>query len=235
MLQLDDFNDDVSVLEKAQGISMDEFGRNLRRLRKERGLTMEELVNEINDKYGAKFNRSMISKWENGYEATLSSVKYLTMFFNVSLSEILGYGSEEMKEIRNDIRIPIVELITAGDRIISEEYIIGYAFEPPLFNINQRVLKDLFYLKVKGDTMDKIFPKDSLVLVRKNTNIQNGDNAVLLIGNEKEAMLSRIKVDSNLLTLIPQSNNESYLPKTIDMNKESVQFIGKVIGAFREF
>ena len=208
------------------------FANNLKRLRKKRGLTLEELADQINAKYNTNFNKSMISKWENGYEAKLSSVKVLSLFFNVTLNEILGFNEEILEKDEDNIKIPIVGVISAGEPIIAEENIIGYASKPPMSKLTKNSLKDLFYLRVKGDSMDRHYPDGSYVLVRKNIMIQNGDNAVVLINDENEAVLKKVKIEDNYLTLIPVSNNEEHLPRTIDLNKTTVKFIGKVIGCF---
>lgn len=208
------------------------FANNLKRLRKKRGLTLEELADQINAKYNTNFNKSMISKWENGYEAKLSSVKVLSLFFNVTLNEILGFNEEILEKDEDNIKIPIVGVISAGEPIIAEENIIGYASKPPMSKLTKNSLKDLFYLRVKGDSMDRLYPDGSYVLVRRNIMIQNGDNAVVLINDENEAVLKKVKIEDNYLTLIPVSNNEEHLPRTIDLNKITVKFIGKVIGCF---
>lgn len=208
------------------------FANNLKRLRKKRGLTLEELADQINAKYNTNFNKSMISKWENGYEAKLSSVKVLSLFFNVTLNEILGFNEEILEKDEDNIKIPIVGVISAGEPIIAEENIIGYASKPPMSKLTKNSLKDLFYLRVKGDSMDRLYPDGSYVLVRRNIMIQNGDNAVVLINDENEAVLKKVKIEDNYLTLIPVSNNEEHLPRTIDLNKTTVKFIGKVIGCF---
>lgn len=212
------------------------FGSNLRKLRREKGLTLEELADQINKKYGTTFNKSMISKWENGYEAQLSSVKYLSLFFDVTLNEILGFNEEILKEAEEEnFKIPILGVISAGKPIFAEEQIIGYASKPPMSKLSADSLKDLFYLKVSGDSMDRIYPDGSYVLVRKNSYIQNGDNAVVLISDENEAVLKKIKIEDNYLTLIPVSYNEKHLPRTIDMNKKGIHMIGRVIGCYTDY
>ena len=60
-------------------------------LRKERSLTQEAFANALNKKYGLKLNKAMISKWENNIDTpSLNYVKYMAIFFNVSLDYMLG-------------------------------------------------------------------------------------------------------------------------------------------------
>ena len=81
--------------------------------------------------------------------------------------------------------------------------------------------------------MNLVYPDGSLVLVRRNINIENGDNAVILLPDEDEATLKKVMFNKNILTLLPQSNKSKYIPKTIDLNQIVVKIIGKVIAAFR--
>ncbi|RKJ23884.1 hypothetical protein D7X33_44065, partial [Butyricicoccus sp. 1XD8-22] len=153
-----------------------------------------------------------------------------------SLNEMLGFNEKEEDERKiptDNFKIPILGTVAAGEPMFAEQNIIGYASVPPMFKISERGLKDLFYLQVKGDSMNVEYPDGSYVLVRRNMNIQNGDNAVFLIGDDDEATLKKAKYEDDILTLIPVSYNRNYLPRTIDMNKESVRIIGKVIGAFK--
>lgn len=71
------------------------FGENLKELRMEKKLTLEELAEGVNKKYGTSFTKSMISEWESGGEVQLSSVKYLSLFFDVSLNEIMGFNFKD--------------------------------------------------------------------------------------------------------------------------------------------
>lgn len=60
-------------------------------LRKEHSLTQEAFANVLNKKYGLKLNKAMISKWENNIDTpSLNYVKYMAIFFNVSLDYMLG-------------------------------------------------------------------------------------------------------------------------------------------------
>lgn len=209
---------------------MDKFGANLRRLRKERKMTLEELANALNKKYNVNFNKGMLSKWENGHPAKLSSIKILSLYFDISLNELLGFNSK--KDKRN---IPILENVSFNQLNISDEQIIDYGFPPPLVDVKDDFIDDLFYLKVKGDVMDREFPENSLVLVRRNIPVLNGDNVVLILGDSDEALLIKIMIQDNLLTLIPNSYNPKYLPKTIDTAKSRVNIIGKVIASINTY
>jgi transcriptional regulator with XRE-family HTH domain len=67
------------------------FGQKLKELRTKRGLTQDELADLLNEKFDAKINKGMISKWENDLvEPRLDVGRMLALIFNVSLDELLG-------------------------------------------------------------------------------------------------------------------------------------------------
>ena len=55
------------------------------------------------------------------------------------------------------------------------------------------------------------------------------------VGNE--ATVNKIKIQDNFITLILSSHNTDYLPQIIDMEmeKEDVEIIGKVIGSVKYY
>ena len=60
-------------------------------LRKGKSLTQEAFANALNKEYGLKLNKAMVSKWENNVDTpSLNYVKYMAIFFNVSLDYMLG-------------------------------------------------------------------------------------------------------------------------------------------------
>lgn len=70
---------------------MNIIGQRIKEKRNSLNLTQEELAKQLNDKFGLKINKGMISKWENGREEpSLSNVRHLSSFFNVSMTYLVG-------------------------------------------------------------------------------------------------------------------------------------------------
>lgn len=209
---------------------MSDFGKNLKKLRGK--MSQEKLAEAINREFGTNLNKSMISKYENGKTATSETASVIAAYFGVSLNELLGIDVAENNDLHfPKDQIPVLGTIAAGTPMFAEQNIIGYAPEPPMINISG---KTVFYLKVKGDSMDREFPDQSFVLVERDAEVNNGDIAAVLV-NGDEATVKKVKCEKNLLTLIPMSHNEEHLPKTFDLEKEEVVIIGKVIGAFKQY
>jgi len=57
------------------------------------------------------------------------------------------------------------------------------------------------------------------------------------VGVGNEATVNKIKIQDNFITLILSSHNTDYLPQIIDMEmeKEDVEIIGKVIGSVKYY
>lgn len=73
------------------------FGKRLKTLRKEKSLTQEQLVNTVNNNFGFRINKGMISKWENDKEdASMSYIIALAKYFDVSLDYLLALSNEKV-------------------------------------------------------------------------------------------------------------------------------------------
>src|SRR5690625_1274243 len=197
----------------------DKFSSNLRRLRRERKLTLEALAEDVNKKYGTKINKGMISKWENGEKISLKLVKILSLYFNLTLNELLGFNEEVVKKNK----IPILKSVKSMG---SENNIITYALKPPLLKLEK--FKELFYYRVNCDLVDKILPLGSMALIEKTFLIKNDDIVLLLLNNEKEVFY-KVKLKNDYLFLFPDSTNPHYQTKVININWDAYKIIGRVV------
>lgn len=82
--------------------------------------------------------------------------------------------------------------------------------------------------------MNREFANGSFVLVDRDLQIENGQIAAVMV-NGDEATVKKINRTDNILTLIPLSSDDSYFPEVINLEKTEVKFIGKVIGAFKQY
>ncbi len=79
---------------------MNTFSKRLRQLRNEANLSMDEFCEKFNAKFGAKLNKSTVSRYENGsQEPMVSLVKNFAIFFNTSPDYLLGYDENTNHEI----------------------------------------------------------------------------------------------------------------------------------------
>ncbi|WP_437829026.1 helix-turn-helix domain-containing protein [Niallia taxi] len=73
-----------------------EIGKIIKKLRMKRGLSQSDLAEKINEEFKTSLNKGMVSKWENGVgDPRIDTVRYLALFFNVSLDYLLGIEKYE--------------------------------------------------------------------------------------------------------------------------------------------
>lgn len=210
---------------------MSKFGENLKRFRKAKRMTLDELAEDINRQYGTKMAKGTISRWENGTDTTVETINILANYFNVSLNEMMGITTRGNDVKVVDTFIPIVGVISAGTPLYAEENILGYAACPPF---KTSVNRSLFYLKVRGDSMDKEFSDGSDVLVDRDAEVHNGDIAVVTV-NGFDATVKKVRFEDDYVILIPMSNNDEHYAQKYDLKKDEIMIVGKVIGVYKSY
>ena len=127
-------------------------------------------------------------------------------------------------------KIPVVSKISAGLPIYSEENLIDYIY----FATNKlNSDKEELGLKVSGDSMDKIFQDGDIVVVEKDSIVENGQLGVVMI-NGYNATVKRIRYNGDQIILIPESNNTNHYPQVYDKD-DDVKIIGRVIASQKLF
>lgn len=197
---------------------------NLRRLRLERKLTLEELSDEIEKEFGVKIHKGVLSRWENGSQPNLNSIKILALFYNVPVDDILGFEISP-----NAKKIPVLRNRDLDKEEKNNANIIGYGSLPPLTYYRDSVLEQLFYLTVTDSFMDRVYPVGSIVLIRRNAPYNVGDHILVKLENEDQAIIAKYEKQDNFIFLIPISTKPKHTPIIIDIDNSVVKVIGKVI------
>lgn len=193
------------------------YSESIRRLRKERGITQMELAEAIG------IARSTICMYETGLrEPNFETCEAIADYFNCRLSDIIDdYDqSNGIFPFPKMNQVPILGEIACGTPIMAEQNVNGYATMP------DNVKAD-FALICKGDSMinARIYDGD-IVYIREQPDVENGEIAAVLIGNE--ATLKRVRKFDDHIVLEPE--NPMYRPLSYwscDMN--SVRILGKAV------
>lgn len=195
--------------------------------RKELNLTLEQ----VGDLVGV--GKSTVRKWETGDIENMKRDKIvkLAKALRVSPSYIMGIEDEQPQlETLPVKKIPVVSKISAGLPIYSEENLIDYIY----FATNKlNSDKEEFGLKVSGDSMDKIFQDGDIVVVEKDSVVENGQLGVVMV-NGYNATVKRIRYKGDQIILIPESNNQSHYPQVYGKNDE-VKIVGRVVASQKLF
>ena len=137
------------------------------------------------------------------------------------------YGEGSRKEGKLPIReIPIVGRVAAGRPTLAIEHLEGTIPLPSEWVKG----KEVFLLKVRGDSMSPYILPDDYVVVRSQSTAENGDVVVSLVG--EEATVKRFFKKGKGIELKP--DNEHWETIQIEEGTGDVQILGKVIGMFRK-
>ena len=120
------------------------------------------------------------------------------------------------------VRVPLLGTVTAGQPILAVEEVEGYV----PFRSRSLQSKDLFALRVRGESMIKAGILDGdIVIIRKTPTAENGEIVVALV--EDEATVKRFYKEGGHYRLQPE--NDAMDP----IITETVEILGKVIGLVR--
>jgi repressor LexA len=200
----------VFAILKAMNNSLHET---LKQLRKHRGISQQELA----DHFGYK-SFTTIQKWEDG--SSLPPTKLLSQlaaYYHVSLEDLLGSPRQRP--------VPILGTVRGGPLRLAEQEFSGIEYIEP----SEGDPDNHFYLEVIGDSMihARILPGD-LVYVRRQTTLESGDIAVVLVGDE--ATVKRVFFKNNALILHPENPRYADVVFTdAECESKPVRILGKVI------
>lgn len=220
------------------------FKDRLKELRKELGLTQEEFAKKIG------YTRTAISAWEIGRnEPSNNDTIKLAEFFTCSVDYLLGksnirdpekefamhFGQNVSSLSDKLFPIPVLGRVPAGEPLLADENIEGYLpIDPVMYNISNP--DEYFFLKVIGESMNKLVKNGSYVLIQKQDTAENGDVIVALVNGDDEATLKRYKqLNEQFVMLEPVSEDSAYEPITVDLKSTTFKIIGKVVGDFKRW
>lgn len=194
----------------------------LKILREERGLNQADLgklLNITSQAYGLYENEKRTINNE--------TLLILSDFYNCSIDYILGKTDTTERKF---FKCPVYGQIPAGKPNWAEECLEGYIpLDPNLMSITNP--EECFFLRVNGESMNKIIANGSYALIRKQSEVENGEIAVVLV-DEFEATLKRFNQNENIVVLSPSSNSAEFEPIVVDISQTEFKILGKYIGKF---
>lgn len=183
--------------------------------------TVNNLAENHNTKKGSSSNISL----------TLDTMEYIDLKRNLSRKFIKDYGITDeiyiesdgfQEKVKDVLSIPVFNEIAAGSPILMNEYIEDNYSLPIEWIKNP---KDVFMLKVKGDSMinKNIFDGDYVVISKQGMpNVKD----IVAVDIEGEATLKTYKIEDGKIVLMPE--NEKYEPIIIE--DQQFNFLGVAIG-----
>ncbi len=199
------------------------FSKNLRDLMKQKGKDRNQVCADLGFKY------TTFTDWYNGNKyPRIDKIEMLADYFGVLKSDLIEDKADlppniTPVDLQSQHRIPILGRIAAGMPLYAEQNIEGYT----LTDLNGGA--EYFALRVSGDSMNAIGINDGyLIIVRRQEEVENGEVAVVMVGDE-DATVKRFYASDNTVTLLPQSTNPIHKPQIYDISKTKIQVLGRVV------
>lgn len=133
------------------------------------------------------------------------------------IDNVLPYDKENIK------RVPVLGTIACGDPIDAIENIDDYRME---YFPNGVPSGKLIDLRCQGDSMEPTIPDGSIVVIRVQPEVENGEIAAVLVDGDTKATLKRVKYVKGKVVLWPE--NPKYDPILLDKDNPG-RIIGKAI------
>lgn len=179
-------------------------------------------------------SRSSINKIEvEGRDIPRSSIVKFAQVLDVTPSYLMGWDEEKKSPPAEDKlyildnskirRIPVYESVSAGFGASAQDYIVAYM---PMFIESDSEAEETLGIKVVGNSMYPKIEDGDIVQVHKQSDVDNGRVAVVLIDGE-EAVVKKFYHEENRIVL--KSFNPEYPPRYFEneeMNR--VQVLGLV-------
>lgn len=197
--------------------SNEEVIKYLNELRKQQKISISELARKVD------MSKSTVSQYFNGkLQFPLNRAHDFARALGVTTDDLLGLDLSKVNPINRLTKIPLLGTIACGDPILADENISGYLSEPTDLLPSGK----LFYLRAKGQSMEPTIKDGSLVLIRQQPDVEDGEIAAILFMDDDEATLKRIKRAGPTIILMP--DNREYEP-IIASNNNPVRILGKAV------
>lgn len=206
------------------------LAKNLSYYMEKKSVDRHKLCEDLNFKY------STVCEWLSAKKyPRIDSIEKLANYFGVAKSDIIE--GKEASNIGGVVSrggsiysIPVFETVSAGFGAYASNEVVDYI---PVLIKNPYDVKSTIAIKVKGDSMYPKIEDGDVIIVRKQTSVDNGDIAVLLLDGE-EGLVKKVMYGKDWIELV--SVNPEY--KTRRFEKEEVlrlRVVGKVVGSYKVF
>lgn len=210
----------IVSIKPIKGIIKMERNLKLKRRRLELGLTMLDVAKLVG------VSEATISRWESGDIANMRRDKIVKLAMALKVQPGFIMDDDIISDNKSSgVKIPVLGTVRAGIPIDAIEEILDYE------EISQDMAAqgDYFALKIKGDSMEPRITQDDVVIVRKQSDVDTGDIAIVLV-NGDEATVKKIRKQQDGISLIPTNAKYDIMFYTnSEIESKPVNIIGKVV------
>lgn len=191
---------------------------NFKRLRISAGYSQRKLAEIL------FVNQTAVSQWERGVTTPSSNILLrMCEIYGTSTDYLLGRNTASKPP--TGIKIPVLGRVPAGVPLEAIQEILDYEeITPEMASTGEH-----FALIIKGDSMLPRMSDGDVVIVRKQSDVTNGDTAVVVIDGH-DATVKRFLKQENGIILQPTNSAHKPLFFTPDQVRDlPVVVIGRVV------
>lgn len=208
-------------------------------LRKKYDLSQNQLA-EI-----AGVTRGAVSQWEGGFsEPRMGAVQRMADHFHISKSNIIEDGGMRHTDPKTGKIIPIdaVQAIASpgiprpvAGTIFAGDFGVVVEESGETLNVDADLYehhKSGYWMRVRGNSMNRLFPEGSMIYIDPNDEVRNGDVAAICV-NGDEGTVKRVYFEGDCVRLHPESYDPDYRDRIIDHDEPDcppLLIAGKVVG-----
>jgi repressor LexA len=187
------------------------------------------LIQNVIRESGMPPTRAEIAK-ALGFRSVNAAEEHLRALERKGALELLPGTSRGIRlkdAIREQIGLPLVGRVAAGEPILAEEHIEArYQIDPGIFAAEPH-----FLLRVQGMSMRNAGILDGdLVAVHRSTDIKN--RQIIVARLEDEVTVKRYRQEGHQVWLMPE--NSDFEPIQIDLREQTLTIEGVVVGVVRD-
>lgn len=196
------------------------IGQKIKVLREKNGLTLEQVGSAVG------VGKSTVRKWETGIIANMrrDKIAALARVLHTTPAYLMGWEEDQVTNLYKieTRRFPLLGSIACGVPIFADE-------EQELYVEAGTDLDADFCLRARGDSMTGARIHDGdVVFIRKQSDVDNGEIAAVLIGDE--ATLKRVFYYPDKQKLVLSAENAKYEPLVyIGEELKQIRIIGKAV------
>lgn len=165
--------------------------------------------------------KSAVYNWEQGIRTPdADTLKRLAVLLGCTVSELVGENAES-----SAVSIPILGDVSAGYPMFAEENIIGYED----ISASMVTQGEYFALRINGDSMLPRMRKGDIVIVRRQSYIEDGQVAVVLVNGDSATVKVVHQRDDGLLLSPTNPDFPPLFYSAKSVQQLPVTIIGRVV------
>ena len=188
-----------------------------------------ELIQDFIYETGMPPTRAEIAK-ELGFKSANAAEEHLRALQRKGVLDLVpgtSRGIQLKDSLRDQMGLPLVGQVAAGNPILAEEHIEAhYRIDPQLFNP-----KPHYLLRVQGMSMkDAGILDGDLVAVHRTPEVRS--RQIIVARLDDEVTVKRYRQTGTVVSLLPE--NEDFEPIVVDLKTQSLVIEGVVVGVIRD-